>query len=108
MSGKKITSNEAIKLCNNFDAKHTELTKLIKKEDNRSVLFSLEELKNYITFVEEQSDTIDGIRVYLGSNKETQLTTVFLCPTEKGKDNTLIEAYNMGTTGNPPSKKYGK
>lgn len=108
MSGKKITKNEAVKLCDNFDAKHAELTKFIKKDDNRSVLFSLEELKNYISYVEEQNDKIDGIRVYLGSNKETQMTTVFLCPTEKGKDNTSIDAYNMGASGNPPNKKYGK
>ena len=88
MSGKQIPSKKAAELCNNFDAKHNELSKLIKKEDNRSILFSLEELKKYITYVETKNKEVDGIRVYLASNKETNLTTVFLNPTINGKDDT--------------------
>lgn len=106
--GKHITPSEATSLCDNFDFKNTALTSLIKKDDNRSSLFSLTELKNYIDYLENQPDSIDGIRFYLGSYSDTNLTTLFLCPTENGVDNTSVDAYNFGVQGTPSNKKYGK
>lgn len=109
MSGKKITKQQATELCNDFDKKYAELSNFIKKDDNRSVLFSLEELKEYISYIENNKNhKINGIRVYLGSNKETNLTTVFLSPTENGKDITSLDAYNFGDVGDPVNNKYGK
>ena len=106
--GKKISKTTAEKLCNNYDAKYTNLTKLIGKKDNRSIGFTLEELKQYIEYVEKNGKGINGIRIYLGSNVDTKLTTVFLAPTSNGVDDTSLNAYNVGLVGIPPSKKYGK
>ena len=41
---KKIKPSDAVKLCNNFDDKYKKLSKLINKDDNRSVLFSIQEI----------------------------------------------------------------
>ncbi len=106
--GKHITPSEATSLCDNFDLKQKALTSLIKKEDNRSCLFSLSELKDYIEYLENLPNTIDGVRFYLGSYSDTSLTTLFLCPTLNGVDNASIDAYNFGVQGNPSNKKYGK
>jgi len=106
--GKKISPSKATKLCDNFDEKYLTLNTFIRKEDNRSVLFSIEELKDYFSYLEESGENVNGIRVYLGSNTETNLNTVFFAPTLDGKDNTTLDAYNYGGDGIPPSKKYGK
>jgi len=104
--GKQITPNEAAKLCNNFDSKYSNLCDFIGKDDNRSVLFSLQEMKSYIDYLENQNGEINGIRVYLGSYDDTNLTTVFLAPTINGADDTTLEVLNVGETGNPPKSKY--
>ncbi len=110
---KQITPTKATELCDNFDSKYTALTNLIGKDDNRSALFSLQELKDYIQYLEDANQKIDGIRVYLGSygsneSKGTNLTTVFLAPTSNAVDNTSLNALNYSDEGKPPSKKYGK
>lgn len=104
--GQQIKPNDAIKLCNNFDTKYNALSKVIGKEDNRSVLFTIKELKNYITYLEKTNENIDGLRVYLGSNGDTKLTTVFFASTIQGKDNTTLDCFNFGDSGIPPEKKY--
>jgi len=106
--GKQITPAEATNLCDSFDEKHNVLTNLIGKEDNRSNLFSLEELKEYIAYLENSAGNIDGIRIYSGSYKDSNFSTVFLAPTSKGDDDTKLNVLNMSANGIPPSKKYGK
>ena len=113
--GKQITPKQAATLCNNFDTKYQNLCKLINKDDNRSVLFSLEELKQYISYLEDANMDIDGIRVYFGSyangegpeKKESDnMSTVFLAPVSNDVDNTKLNVLNWENNGNPPQKKY--
>jgi hypothetical protein len=109
---KQITSQQAKELCNNFDSKYAELSKLIGKDDNRSAYISLSELKDYIDYIENSGENIDGVRVYLGSYSKTEngkenLTTVFIAPTSNKIDNTSLNSLNRGVCGEPPSKKYG-
>lgn len=110
---KQITPTTAKSLCDNYDTKYQESSKLIKKEDNRSSYIPLDELKNYIDYLESANTNIDGIRIYLGSydakEKENEdLTTVFLAPTNNKIDNTMLNSFNLGIRGYPPSKKYGE
>ncbi len=104
--GKKITPNEAEKLCNNFDSKYNTLCTFLGKDDNRSVLFTIQEIKNYINYLENQDAEVNGIRIYLGSYDDTHLTTAFLAPTVDGVDNTVLDVLNFGTSGQPPKSKY--
>lgn len=111
----QISSTEAIQLCNNYDTKNSNNKNLIGKDDNRSCLFTIQELKDYIKYLEDSGNNIDGIRVYIGAYSNNQsrtsnneLTTVFLAPTSNGVDNTKLNALNWGEIGNPPKKKYGK
>lgn len=104
--GKQITPAEATNLCNNFDKKHTELTKFIGKEDSRSSGFSIQEIKDYLAYLEITNKNVDGIRIFLGSNKDTDYTTVFFAPTEKGAVEKSLNCFNFGNLENPPNKKY--
>ncbi len=106
--GKQITPKEAGTLCDNFDTRYAELSKLIKKDDNRSVLFSLQEIKNYINYLENAKTNVDGIRVYFGAHdaKDGGLATVFLAPTQGGEDDKSLNCLNYGANGNPPFNKY--
>ncbi len=106
--GQQISKESAETLCNNYDTKQENLTKLIGKKDNRSVGFSISEVREYLDYIEKDGENINGVRVYLGSNNETKLTTVFLAPTSNGVDNTSLNAFNMGSNGTPTNKKYGK
>ncbi|MCF6350048.1 MAG: hypothetical protein L3J23_03335 [Flavobacteriaceae bacterium] len=103
----QITSAEAAQLCDNYDARCTKYKNLISKDDNRSCLFTIKELKDYIDYVEKTGKNIDGIRIYIGAYSNN-LTTVFLAPTSNGVDNTKINSLNFGNGGRPPKKKYGK
>ena len=105
---KQIKPSEAIELCDNFDSKYNDLTTLIGKDDNRSVLFTIKEIRDYLDYVENANAGIDGLRVYFGSYKDTKLSTVFFAPTSSGKDNTELNALNLGEVGMPPKRKYGK
>ena len=109
---KQITSSEAKELCNNYDSKYAELSKLIGKDDNRSSYIPLSELKDYIDYLESSGEGVDGIRIYLGSYDKNEtgkedFTTVFIAPTKEKTDVTSLKAFNRGVYGNPPSKKYG-
>lgn len=112
---KQITQIEATQLCDNYDTRNTNNKKSIGKDDNRSCLFTIKELKDYIDYIEKKGTNIDGIRIYIGaySNNEAKsssnnLTTVFLSPTSNGVDDIKLNAFNWGESGNPPKKKYGK
>jgi len=100
----------------------------LKKEDAISCWFSLEELKNYITYVENEAPEVNGLRVYFGAYSNTDkkqnkkdLSTVFFVPTKpkvevsqndkiaavsESSDIDDIDALNDGTMGNPPSTQY--
>ena len=100
----------------------------LKKEDAISCWFSLEELKNYIAYIENEAPDANGLRVYFGAysnnNKKQNkkdLSTVFFVPT-KAKQGSLqkelnveeetssdiddIDALNSGEIGIPPSATY--
>lgn len=115
-----------------------ELNKIVQKLDDNpeekdalSTWFSLDEIKNYIAYVESKNANVNGLRVYYGSysdkdikSKKKNLSTVFIVPTEPkdtslqkcgnddsdtdqgGSDITDIDALNNGTLGNPPSNEY--
>lgn len=114
--GKQISSIEATQLCDNYDTRHSNNRSLVGKDDNRSCLFTIKEIKDYLDYLEKNGTDIDGIRIYIGaysSNETTKsmnndLTTVFLSPTSNGTDDTNLNALNLGNQGNPPKKKYGK
>jgi hypothetical protein len=64
-----------------------------RHQDDRSTLWSLEDLENYLTYAKSQSDSLGydmtGIRVYLGvygknaGQTKKDLTTMFMVPTGK-------------------------
>ncbi|SNR40834.1 hypothetical protein SAMN06265371_102373 [Lutibacter agarilyticus] len=137
---KIITSEEAKKLNENFiKIKGKALDKIVEKETGKpkekdaiSSWFSLDELKEYIAYVEDQGKekdiNVNGLRIYFGSysnnekNKEKKgLSTVFLVPTqakvgalqkdgltriEAPSDITDIDGMNSGGLGQPPSAIY--
>jgi hypothetical protein len=106
--GQQISPTKATELCDNFDTKYADLCRQISKDDNRSCYFTLKELKDYISYLEQSDNNIDGIRIYLGSHGSDNLSTVFLAPTSNGVDDVKLNAYNWGNGGRPPKKKYGK
>lgn len=81
-------------------------------EDAREVLFSIEELQEYIDYVKAESAaqgiTDPGVRVYFGAYtaEKGNRATVFLAPTEgtqsTSKNNYKIKAYNQIFGGWPP------
>jgi len=127
-----ISKERAISLSNNYTARYDSISRIIKKEDNRSTWYSLKELKAYITYIEaqgkEQGYAVDGIRFYLGAYpkddknpKRQNETTIFLAPTGKktnakadksagtslsSPDILTIDAYNFGQGGWPPNGIY--
>lgn len=128
-----ITKAQAIELSNNYTARYDNNSRAIGKPDNRSTWYSLDELKNYIAYIEaqgkEQGYAVDGIRFYLGAysadNKDADkqnFTTIFLAPTgmkmgtmiersmssgTANQDILTIDAYNFGSGGWPPHTSYG-
>ena len=137
---KKITSNEAKELNQNFiKTKGKALDKIVEKEEGHphekdaiSSWFSLDELKEYIAYVEEQGKEqgidVNGLRVYFGSYAKNDkkaakkgLSTVFFVPTEARvgaqqkdglgneeapSDVEGIDGMNSGGLGQPPSAAY--
>ncbi len=111
---KCISENEARTLQNNWvNTREPTLTRELGEQDCREVLFSLEELQEYLNYVKDESDrqgiTNPGIRVYFGAydDSNSNKATVFLAPTKAitdGSDNNYnIDAYNRGVNGNPPT-----
>ncbi|UMB59535.1 hypothetical protein MHL31_10640 [Lutibacter sp. A80] len=115
-----------------------DLNKIVQKLDDNpdekdalSTWFSIDEIKNYIAYVESKNKNVNGLRIYFGSysgedkkSVKKNLSTVFIVPTESksnnlqksgmqdtnpddgGSDITDIDALNNGTLGNPPSNSY--
>jgi hypothetical protein len=127
-----ITKERAIELCEAHAGKHKAISSAIGKQDNRSTWYSLEELKEYIAYIEtqgrEKGYNVDGIRFYIGSYPEndrisgkSNSTTIFLAPTGNkvtrartmkmaaptaSPDITEIGPFNFGHDGNPPGSDY--
>jgi len=127
-----ITKERAIELCKAHDTKHAAISRAINAQDNRSTWYSLEELKEYIAYIEaqgrEKGYNVEGIRFYVGSYPEndrvsgkSNSTTIFLAPTgtkanqrkamtvsqeSSSPDITEIDPLNMGQTGWPPHASY--
>ncbi len=119
-----ITPKEACTLDAAYDQRYKLISKTILcRPDNRSVWFSLEDLRDYLTYAEhqakEQGYEVDGIRIYMGAYPEVKgeagYTTVFLVPTTPdslGKDEmssadiSTVNALNYGGQGNPPGANY--
>ena len=130
-----ISPEEAKKLNQQFvKTRSKDLNRIVKKEsgnpkkeDALSCWFSLEELKNYITYVESKALDVNGLRVYFGAYSNTDkkqekkdLSTVFFVPTRlkpgsSQKDGVAggvnsdignVDGLNAGTVGHPPSAEY--
>jgi len=137
---KLITTQEAKDLNQKFvKTRSKTLDKIVEKETGKpndkdaiSSWFSLDDLKEYIAYVEAEGKvkniTIDGLRIYFGaySNNDKKpskkaLSTVFFVPTQpkvgslqkdgatavaSSSDITDIDGMNDGTLGDPPPAVY--
>ncbi|MCF6295506.1 MAG: hypothetical protein L3J25_07430 [Flavobacteriaceae bacterium] len=126
-----ITPDEAKALDQAFNSRHALISdSIVKKPDNRSSWYSLEDMKNYLKYAENQSRelgyTMDGVRVYLGAHadvkEEVGYTTMFLVPTGTksisqgsmlnvslqggGGDISGGPGLNGGKDGEPPNANY--
>lgn len=137
---KRISPEEAKELNQNFvKTRGKALDKIVENETGKpkhkdaiSSWFSLEELKEYIAYVEAEGKaknmTVNGLRVYFGAYSKNDkkadkkaLSTVFFVPTKPKvgslqKDGLLddpgssdieeIDGLNDGQVGSPPSSGY--
>lgn len=128
-----ISSDKAKELNQEFiKTRSKELDKIVKKEtgnpkkeDSLSSWFSLEELKNYIAYVENKNPEVNGLRVYFGAygkktTEKSNTTTVFFVPTKPGIESSktvsitgagsldivTVDGLNAGQQGDPPNVAY--
>jgi len=135
-----ISPKEAKKLNQKFiKSRSKDLNRIVEKETGKpndkdaiSSWFSLDELKEYIAYVEaqgkEKNITVNGLRVYFGAYaindkkpSKKALSTVFFVPTqpkvgasqkdgimsvEGGSDIDSVDGLNTGGLGFPPSATY--
>jgi len=135
-----IKPKEAKELNQNFiKTRSKELDKIVERETGKpkekdaiSSWFSLDELKEYIAFVEAEGKlkniTVNGLRIYFGAYSKHDkkvskkaLSTIFLVPTQPivgsmqkdslgggdgGSDIEDMDGLNNGQTGIPPSAQY--
>ncbi|MEH6407585.1 MAG: hypothetical protein V7767_09905 [Leeuwenhoekiella sp.] len=105
------------------------------KADNRSSWWSIEDMRNYLDYAEEQAKikgyTLNGIRIYQGAypqnykiKEDAGYSTVFLVPTGENinvqegnflffppsnpQDIAGVSPLNVGHKGNPPSASYSQ
>jgi hypothetical protein len=120
----RISQNEAKKLCQNFlDTKSAAMDKIVGKEDANAIWFEIKDLEDFLSYAKReannQKETVNGIRVYLGSYDTTHenkdlagRTTIFLSATIAGTENLgnaldlNADAFNMGLLGVPPKRFY--
>lgn len=114
----KTRSKDLNKIVEKLDSKP-------KKKDALSAWFSLEELKNYIAYVESKNPDVDGLRVYFGAygkkeTKNSNTSTVFFVPTKPASENSKdisksiggssdiddVDGLNYGHQGDPPNLAY--
>lgn len=122
-----ITPEKAMALDKQFNKRHQLISdSILKKPDNRSAWFTLEDLRGYLDFAENEAKGLgyrmNGVRVYLGAYPNNGYTTVFFIPTGHkiksqgsmgmvtyGDDNGDIEestGLNAGQNGYPPQANY--
>lgn len=120
-----ITPDEAKALDQAFDSRHTLISNdIVKRPDNRSSWWSLQDMKDYLEYAEAQvkelGHEMNGIRVYVGAYPDTKegpgYSTMFMVPTAnipQGKDgggeNSDVpgaDGLNWGHQGDPPKKNY--
>ena len=126
-----ISPAEAKALDQAFNSRHQLISdSIVKRPDNRSSWYSLEEMTNYLKYADSQATSLgykmDGIRIYLGAHKDEDnlvgYTTMFLIPTgykniSEGNSSFLANqnpsgdigngsGLNNGTGGNPPGSNY--
>lgn len=127
-----ITPSEAKTLDQAFNSRHQLISdSIVKRPDNRSSWYALEDMRNYLNYAENQAKdlgyTMDGVRVYLGAypnvNDQIGFTTMFFIPTgyqttskggmvlsnttmQKGGDISGGYGLNIGSDGDPPSANY--
>jgi len=125
----KITPTRAKELNQNFvKTRGKAIDRTIGKKDAISAWFSIDELKEYIAFVEKEGKqkgiTVNGLRVYFGAYADTDIeipkknmSTVFFVPTQAnlgsgnggdGDNSDIgdIDGLNNGGLGEPPSATY--
>ncbi|RLJ68723.1 hypothetical protein CLV86_0112 [Lacinutrix venerupis] len=127
-----ITPSEAAILDEQYNSRHTLISdSIVDRSDNRSSWWSLEDIRNYLDYAENQSRelgyTMDGLRVYLGAYKTENgvvgYTTMFMVPTSSEIEQDSIKGgsarragnggdipggdpLNMGQNGTPPGGNY--
>ncbi|CDF80133.1 conserved hypothetical protein [Formosa agariphila KMM 3901] len=131
-----ITPEQAKALDQAYNPRHELISKtILKKPDNRSTWFALDELENYIAYAKKQASelgyTLDGVRIYEGAYPDDKegagYTTMFLIPTGTPNDlkSTVVKTkslrdggdsdgldvpggagLNMGQGGSPPPANY--
>ncbi|HLV39657.1 hypothetical protein [Xanthomarina sp.] len=103
-----ITPDEAKALDGAFNDRHALISEsIVKRPDNRSAWWSLEDMQNYLKYAENESKelgyTMDGVRVYLGAyptEKEVGYTTMFIVPTgHKNLSRGSSAFFNMAAPG---------
>jgi hypothetical protein len=120
-----ITPDEAKALDHAFDSRHTLISNdIVKRPDNRSSWWSLQDIKDYLEYAEAQvkelGHEMNGVRVYVGAHPDTKegpgYSTAFIVPTAdipQGKDGGGLNSdvpgangLNGGDPGHPPSANY--
>lgn len=126
-----ISPAEAKVLDQAFSSRHKLISdSIVKRPDNRSSWYSLEDVTNYLKYADSQATTqgykMDGIRIYLGAYKDVDsvvgYTTMFMVPTgaknisegstslfktiRKSGDLSGSDVLNQGGTGFPPESNY--
>lgn len=120
-----ITPDEAKALDQAFDSRHTLISNdIVKRPDNRSSWWSLQDMKDYLEYAEAQvkelGHEMNGVRVYVGAYPETKegpgYSTMFIVPTAnipQGKDgggeNSDVpgaNGLNRSQGGIPPNSNY--
>ncbi|MDC7995422.1 hypothetical protein [Altibacter sp. HG106] len=110
---KCITVAEARNLQNNWIASRAQqIENALGNQDTREVMWSLEELQEYLEYIKEESDKAGiknpGVRVYFGAydNNDNDRATVFFAPTKgpenNDENNYDIAPFNVGNSGWPP------
>lgn len=115
-----ITSEQAKTMDRFFNARHEAMSNCIGQSDNRSSWWSLDDLRNFLTYAENQAEqlgyTMNGVRIYNAAHSENGLSTLFIAPTgcENNGNAKMMgsndipdcDLFNAGDFGEPPSKNY--
>ncbi|PKA84426.1 hypothetical protein ATE92_2615 [Ulvibacter sp. MAR_2010_11] len=105
-----ISESEARTMYNNWTSRAMSRSGGMGLGDARDVIFSIEELEEYIKYVKDNHTGLakPGIRIYFAANgPQPDASTVFLTPTlgvnTNSPNNYAIDSYNRGGTGWPPN-----